>query len=261
MPWTYAHYRFGAQMLSAMPADLRRPATRFRQLYDVGLHGADIFQFSTPVIGRQFTDLAEKFHNQTGADYFQRVCRGLRLDPTEAAESYLYGALTHYCLDRACQGFMKEKADQGVASLQQIQTEFDRYLLEKDGKVPPCTQDFSPHIRLTPGECETAARFYTGVSAATVRDAVRNMAMATKLLATPEGARRNLLARSLKITGKNREDRVMGNQPNLLCSHLNGELEARYQQAAEEFPDLLLQLSAHLTYNAPLGEDFASIFG
>ena len=260
MPWTYAHYRFGAAMLKAMPADIRRSVNRFRQLYDVGLHGPDIFYFSTPLVGRRVTGLAEKFHSQSGCDFFQRVCRSLRLDPTEAAESYLYGLLTHYCLDKYCQSLIRQKAADGVASEQQIYTEFDRYLLEKDGKVPPSAQDLSPHIRLTPGECDTAARFYTGVNAGNIKDSVRNMALATKLLATPAGARRNLLTQGMRLAGKNREDLVMADQPNLLCAHLNEELEKRYDAAAEAFPELLLQLSAHLTYNAPLGEDFENSF-
>ena len=39
------------------------------------------------------------------------------------------------------------------------------------------------------------------------------------------------------------------------------QLLERYQQAALRFPELLLQLSAHLTYNAPLGEGFSPTFG
>ena len=33
--------------------------------------------------------------------------------------------------------------------------------LELDGKRPPESQDMSPHIRLTPGECETVAMLAT----------------------------------------------------------------------------------------------------
>ena len=56
MPSDYAHYRFGAAMLSAMPADLRRPANRFRQMYDMGLHGPDIFTYSPPGIPKVLYD-------------------------------------------------------------------------------------------------------------------------------------------------------------------------------------------------------------
>ena len=39
MPSGYAHYRFGTQVLSLMPADIRGPIQRHRTLFDVGLHG------------------------------------------------------------------------------------------------------------------------------------------------------------------------------------------------------------------------------
>ena len=41
---------------------------------------------------------------------------------------------------------------------------------------------------------------------------------------------------------------------------LDEPLLSLYDQAAERFPALLLQLNAHLTYNAPLGEAFAEQF-
>ncbi len=43
MPSTYAHYRMGAALLPMLPADVRRVIQRFRRLFDVGLHGPDIF--------------------------------------------------------------------------------------------------------------------------------------------------------------------------------------------------------------------------
>lgn len=43
MPANYAHYRFGKQLLSGMCPNDRRSIQRFRRLYDMGLHGPDIF--------------------------------------------------------------------------------------------------------------------------------------------------------------------------------------------------------------------------
>lgn len=259
MPSTYAHYRFGVAALGAMPADIRRTGKRFRRLYDVGLHGPDIFDFATPVMNSRLRGLKTKLHSQSGVDFFQRACRNLRLDPAEAADAYLYGLLTHYCLDAVCRPFIRAKADAGIASVQAIETEFDRFLLEKDGKVPACAQDLSPHIQLTPGECETAARFYSGVNAGQIKDCVRNMAVVTRMLATPAGARRNLLQKSFGVIA--REELVMSAVPDPACAHLNEELYALYTQAEELFVKLLLQLNAHMTYNAALGEEFAPPFG
>ncbi len=250
MPSDYAHYRFGAAMLSAMPADLRRPAVRFRQMYDMGLHGPDIFAYYPRIPGSKLAGFADRFHSQTGQEFFGRVCRGLRLEPNEAGVAYLYGLLCHYCLDSLCHSFLAEGAAQCGVSLREVATEFDRFLLELDGKIPACAQDISPHMRLTPGECETVARFYPGTRPAQIRDSVRNMALVTKLLA---GNSRQLLQRMPGAA-------VMTEGPNDHCAHLDAPALELYAQAAEKFPELLLQLNAHLTYSAPLGEDFSRKF-
>ena len=257
MPSNYAHYRFGAAMLSAMPADLRRCTTRFRQLYDMGLHGPDIFAYCTPVPGRKTSALSSRFHSQTGAEFFSRVCRSLRLDPSEAGCAYLYGLLCHYCLDTVCHRYIAQASAACGVSLREAETEFDRFLLELDGKTPACAQDISLHMRLTPGECQTVARFYPGVRDFDVRDGVRNMALVTKLLA---GNSRPLLQKALKIAPGQAEAMVMSAKPNPRCAHMNEPLLALYQQAGELFVQQLLQLNAHLTYNAPLAEDFSSTF-
>lgn len=259
MPAIYAHYRFGAAALNDMPGDLRRTAKRFRQLYDVGLHGPDILDYGTPVVNPRLRGMKQKLHNMSGTDFFQRACRNLRLDPAEAADAYLYGLLTHYCLDAVCRPFIQKKAEEEKVSVQAIETEFDRFLLEMDGKSPACSQDLSPHIRLTPGECETAARFYSGVNAAGIKDCVRNMAAMTRLMATPVGARRNLLQKSFGVVA--REDMLMGVVPDPACAHLNEELYALYRQAEVRFPQMLIALNAHMTYNAPLNDLFEPTFG
>ena len=50
MPANYAHYRFGKQLLSGMCPNDRRSIQRFRRLYDMGLHGPDIFFYYNPLI-------------------------------------------------------------------------------------------------------------------------------------------------------------------------------------------------------------------
>ena len=80
------------------------------------------------------------------------MCRYVRLHPTEATRAYLYGVLAHYALDSLSHPFIHRMAAQGKATHTQIETEFDRFLLDLDGKKPPYLQDLSGHIRLTPGD-------------------------------------------------------------------------------------------------------------
>ena len=261
MPSTYAHYRFGVNLLPAMPGDVRRTIQRFRRLYDVGLHGPDIFYFNIMPLNSAARFLGSRYHEQTGKEFFQRVCRAVRLEKSEAAQAYLYGRLSHYCLDALCHPFVQEQTDAGVASHFQIEAEFERFLLEGDGKVPACAQDLSPHLRLTPGEWETVAKFYPPTSSGAVRDSLQNMARVTKLLSAPPGARRAMVTSAVSLFGKELADLMIPEAPNPKCTHLNEPLMALYRQALEMFPRMLSQLQAHMTYSAPFEEEFTAIFG
>lgn len=259
MPSTYAHYRFGVAMLSAMPADIQRTVKRFRRLYDVGLHGPDLFFFQNPLL--RTGNLSRRFHQQTGEAFFGRICRSLRLEPSEAAFAYLYGVLAHYCLDSVCHPYVTQQVEKGNVSHVKLETEFERFLLEMDGKIPPYAQDYSGHIFLTSGECETVARFYSGAKAGQIREAVGNMAAFTKILATPQGARRKIVNQCVSLFGKQAADMVMPVEPNRQYAEHTQKLWELYQQAMAQYYEMLMQLTAHLTYNAPLGAEYGAIFG
>ena len=261
MPAAYAHYRFGAAMLSTMPGDISRSVKRYRRLYDVGLHGPDLFFFYNPLISTKAGKLGGKFHSQTGQEFFTRVCRSLRLEPSEAGQAYLYGVLCHYCLDSLCHPFVEDMSREGSVGHIQIESEFDRFLLEKDGKSPACQQDISHHMQLLPEECAVVARFYPGATPRQIQAGVKNMALVKKMLATKDGKSRDLLAKTIGIASKDYAAFVMKAEPDPACAHLDDGLFALYKNAEKAFPELLLQLGAHLTYNAPLGKDFTPTFG
>lgn len=259
MPSVYAHYRLGVELLLTMPADARRTIQRFRSLFEVGLHGPDIFYYGSPMLKAKTGFLGIKFHEQTGREFFQRVCRMARLERSEAAQAYLYGTLCHYLLDTLCHEFIAQQTVD--ASHGEIETEFDRFLLETDGKVPPCSQDLSPHLSLTLGECETVAKFYAPASAGEIRRCLRSMASTVKFLAMPEGARRTVVEKGLKLVAPVFSGMVMPLSANPRCAHLDGPLLACYEQAVKQFPEMLSQLQAHMTYNALFGQEFDRIFG
>lgn len=259
MPTVYAHYRFGVGLLPAMPADARRTIQRFRGLFDVGLHGPDIFYYYRPMLKTKTGLLGSKIHEQTGREFFQRVCRMARLERSEASLAYLYGLLCHFTLDAVCHPLIAQQKAQ--VSHGEIEAEFDRFLLEKDGKIPPAGQDLSLHLRLTPGECETVAKFYAPAGAGEIGKCLRNMASSVKLLMAPEGNRRMLMEKGLKLVAPELVGVMMPLTANPRCAHLDAPLLECYEQAMKLFPEMLSQLQAHMTYNALFGKEFDQIFG
>lgn len=260
MPSTYAHYRFGCAMLATMPGDMKRTVQRFRRLFDVGIHGPDILHYQPSLFRGDPGFLGIKYHEQSGRDFFQRVCRAIRMERSEAALAYLYGVLCHYCLDSVCYPLIKMQSGIGPASASEIETEFDRFLLEADGKIPPCAQDLSNHLKLTPGECATVAKFYPPATAHGIQECLTRMSRLTKLLAVPEGAKRTMLKKTFSVFARDYRGMIMTDGPNPNCAPLDNLLMDLYRQAEIRFPKLLDQLQAHITYSAPLEKEFEPPF-
>lgn len=261
MPGNYAHYRFGAELLKTLPSDVRRTVNRHRGLYDMGLHGPDIFFYYNPGRKNAVGGLGSKFHHQSGKDFFTRVCKRHRLEPSEAARAYLYGLLAHYCLDMVCHPFIHKHTDDGEIGHVALETEFDRYLLDLDGKRPPHAQDCSRHMILNDAECAVAAGFYPGVTAKQVSRSVRNMANTAKLLAMPPGLPRQALKTGIGLAARKFRQHCMTEEPNPVCAHLDEELETLYGMAFQLYPKLLKQITAYLTCSVPLGSEFDPEFG
>ena len=258
MPGNYAHYRFGLLTVEKLSPSFRRPVQRFRRFFDVGLHGPDIFFHHNPFWGNSVTRMGSHFHQQTGREFFTAACAAWKTAPSEAATAYLYGLLGHYCLDSLCHPYVNEKEAAGLVRHPELETDFDRHLLRLDGKVPAHLQSCSAHMKLTRGECVTAAQFFPMTTPAQVRTSVANMARYARLLAHKK---RKLLEAVLKLTNQNVRDHVMMTRANPRCESMIPELMALYNQALEQYPVMLAQLDDHLQNGTPLGELFDKTFG
>ena len=260
MPSNYAQYRFGVNMLQRLPGDIRRPVQRYRRLYDIGLHGPDIFYYYISVLRSSAGFLGIKFHEQSGKEFFQRVCRGVRLEGSEGALACLYGLLSHYCLDSVLSPVIAEQAERsGVTSLE-METEFDRFLLEKDGKLPPYRQNLTAHLKISSEDAQVVARFYPPATGKNVQEALSAMRLALRLLTAPEGSRRMLLEKGIRAGGRKTAAMLMTVTPNPRCADKNEALLEAYEKAEQRFTELLPQLMAHMTYNAPLEAPFDKTF-
>ena len=255
MPANYAHYRFGKQVLPALPANVRQCIQRFRRMYDVGLHGPDIFFYYNPLAKTAVGDLGNQFHAQTGQEFFTRVCSQA---DSEAARAYLYGLLGHYCLDSICHPFVQKMVNIGEATHVALESEFERHLLQKDGLIPPHTQDCTRHMKLTRGECMTVAGFYPPATGGNVSQSVRIMAWGSRFLTNPNRERTEKLLKKVKpsiLENLIPEEEV----PDF--AFMIGELQDLYDKAVEQYPILLDQLLTHMKTGEPLGEAFAPDFG
>ena len=78
MPTTYAHYRFGCDVLAAMPSDIRKIVEQHRQLYDYGVHGPDLLFYDKPFSSTRINAIGYASHERTGADLFAQTGKALK---------------------------------------------------------------------------------------------------------------------------------------------------------------------------------------
>lgn len=255
MPASYAHYRFGREILPLLPEDARQCIRRFRRMYDMGLQGPDIFFFYNPLMKTAVGELSGKFHRMTGAEFFPAACAQAN---TEAAQAYLYGLLAHYCLDSVSHPFVRQMVEKGETTHTLLESEFDRYLMAMDGIDDPAGYDLSPKLKLTRGECMTVAAFYPGSTGGNVSLSVKNMALMHRSGASKNRARTE---RWLKRLKPSLLEGLIPTEPPEGYTRMDSGLLVRFNQAMKQYGAMLHQLRAHMDAGEVLGEAFQADFG
>ena len=258
MPAAYAHYRFGIQALERLEPALRQQISRFRRVYDMGVQGPDFFFYYNPLFHTTMGSLGHKFHMQTGEAFFTAAVRRLRLNPSEVGTAYLYGVLAHYCLDSVVHPFIHETEAAGEVSHVAMESEFERFLLTKDGKIPAHAQDLSRFTRLSRGECVTVADLYPGATPRAVLQGVRNMERILKLFAS---RKRKAAETIVGFAGKSAREMLIPRVQAPGSEERDEALLCRYENALERYPVLVSQLTALRTAGTDLGPEFGPAFG
>jgi len=255
MPAVYAHNRFGKLLLPELPPDVRQCIQRFRRMYDTGLQGPDLFFYHNPFAQTAIGSLGYAFHCQTGQEFFTRACASA---DSEAAQAYLYGLLAHYCLDSVCHPFVNKLVSIGEARHIDLESEFERVLMAQDGISEPHIHDRSQYIRLTRGECMTAAAFFPPASGGDIHRCIRFLGISLRFLGRRNRATVEKLVR--RFAPKYLEHLIpLAEQEEYIFAI--GELQDCFQKALVLYPRLLSQLQAYQKDGIPLGEDFAPDFG
>ena len=107
MPAFYTHYRFGCDVLKQLPEDIRSICTAHRGLFDIGLHGPDIYFFYRPVLPNKVNRIGYAAHKRSGRYFLQRAQKVIAsAHDKDAARAYFYGLLCHFTLDSICRPYI-----------------------------------------------------------------------------------------------------------------------------------------------------------
>ena len=207
MPSTYAHYRLGQEVLGQLLGGIRTTINSYKQLYDIGLHGPDILFYYKPLWSCPVNKQGYDMHGRSGREFFENAAKVIsRLDARDerAALAYVYGFCCHFALDVSCHEYIDEKIAASGVSHTEIEVEFDRSLMIKDG-FNPLTHSLTDHIIPTHENADIIRKFYDNLTTDEVIQALDGMIKYNKLLIAPSHLKRYLIYALLGITGNYKE--------------------------------------------------------
>ena len=151
MPATYAHYYFGEQVLNNLPQEYKEMVKKYRSLFDVGVHGPDIFFYYEGYKSNDVVKFGNEMH-KIPAKYFFERCKKEYLSHNEKQEmmAYILGFLAHFALDSAAHSYIERKREVAKISHNKVESEYERHLIVKSGYSPTKydrTQSLKPSAR------------------------------------------------------------------------------------------------------------------
>ena len=254
MPAMYAHQRFGEIVYDHLSPAVRERIAPYRELFNIGLQGPDIFFYHDPIKWGTFPQYGNRLHGLTGHVFFRMVLNRYGShygwirpsaddvagnEPAENSEKnamatrvYLYGVICHYALDSICHPYINEVDATGVTTHAELEGDFDRHILEREGKNP-VREDISRGIRPSARAARAVAVVYPEADADVVLASLRRCVLFQRLLLCKSDAKRNFIYWGLRKLGKYRslKPHIMSPEPDPNCAEAVLRLDELFEQS------------------------------
>ena len=263
MPTTYAHYKFGEEVMSALPRPLQNSIENKRELFDIGLHGPDILFYYRPILKNKVTSQGYAMHDRPADEFFNRAAEVIaKAEDPAAARAYIYGFICHFALDSECHPYVEKMIQVSGISHSEIEMEFDRMLLTEDF-LNPVRHDSAKHIHPTIENGRVIAPFFEEVSPEIVKKALKSMKFYLKILRAPDPGKRRILMGGMRLAHcyDSMHGMVMSLEPNPECKEYCALLKRRFSGAVPLAAGLILQYQKKLFQGGELPDRFHQTFG
>lgn len=262
MPSTYAHFKFGKEILKRLPESLKRSADLFPELFAIGQHGPDILFYYKALTSNPVNQTGYGMHDRKASEFFEPaldVIRGLKEDKGERA--YIYGFVCHFILDSTVHWYIEDKIAQGEVSHTQIEGELDRILMEEDG-LDPVRYMPASHIVPSMESARVISEFFPGISPEEICKSLKDMIFYNKLLCCPNKAKRKLVTGVLKAAHHEEMiGMVIRYEPDPRCADSNIILRRLFDAALDEALKYLVIFEEASNTKKSLPERFYRTFG
>lgn len=263
MPSTYAHYRLGQEVFRSLPEEIKEILIHHKELYDIGLHGPDILFYYKPFFANKVNQTGFGMHNEPARKFFESAGKIVRDKCGEEAYlAYIYGFICHFVLDSECHGYIDEKIASSGVSHTEIEVEFDRDLLIKDGQNA-LSYPLTEHIIPSEENAAIIKEFFPGITKEEVKASLESMKKFNKLLLAPRRGKRLLIYGVLAVTGNYREMHglLVNYNANPKCADSTEKLNRLYVTAVRESIRLITAYEASVQQKISLDSRYRLTFG
>lgn len=266
MPAIYAHYSFGEMMKKAFPNDVRKRISLHEDLFEIGLHGPDLFFYYHAVLKNRVNMTGNRMHDISAAPFFRRSKDAIRaassVSEKNARLAYILGFLCHFTLDSVCHSYIEKKLTEDPVSHTRIETEFDRYLLLKHHKRPLHAKVTS-HLHASTENAKVIQAFFPTFTVRQVESSISSMIWYNDLFTSPDKVTRSLILAFMHttLTYKNLGGLLMNEKADPYCKDSSLRLEKLMKASVPLCLSLTENYLNFLKNDAMLSPYFRHTFG
>ena len=238
MPTTYAHWRFGDDCIKTLPDQLQNAIHHHRDLYDLGVHGPDIFFYD--LIHKDVSGYGSAMHHQPAKGFFENCVKVLNEEPEdkEAMLSYILGFLSHYTLDSQCHGYINRKdAVSSDLSHNKIEAEYDAHMMKLDGRNVAMT-DRAQSLKPSRKNAAIIARFFPFSGRQVYQTCFDQRFIISGLNCRSDFKRKNLASILQRLGLPHYRDLIVPIEEHPSCKDSNRRLDKLRAYALELYPKL-----------------------
>lgn len=265
MPTTYAHYRFGKDVKSILPQNIKEIINQNIDLFNIGVHGPDILFYYKPIKKNQINDIGNTIHQKPGKIFFEKALEYINSitdkKTKSAALSYIYGFICHFSLDCESHKYINNKVNETSISHYEIEAEFDRLLLANDN-LDPVKTILTKHINANEKNASIISNFYSNISNQEMNKTIKSMIFYLNALVAPSKLKRNTIFFLLKAANKydDMHGLIINYSPNSKCKEINNTLLDIYKNRINEAKILIENFTDSVDTNINLDSEFNRTF-
>ncbi|MBR2788925.1 MAG: zinc dependent phospholipase C family protein [Erysipelotrichaceae bacterium] len=251
MPTTYAHWRFGCDCIETLPQNLKDIVNDHRELFDIGVHGPDIFFYD--LTHPEVAKYGNAMHFHPSRDFFERAIRVYKENDADkdAMLSYILGFLSHFALDSQCHGYVDRKKEVSGLSHNKVESEYDSHLMKLDGK-PVNLVNRAESLKPSRFTARIMARFFPFDAKTMLRTTKWHHAIIAALVCKADLKRKSLGGVFNLLKLKDYRDLLVMPEELDICKDSNLRLDKLRAHALEIYPELVSDLMNAIEHDVPL---------